>query len=150
MNLTDEQLLKEYVDNYKVGRLVTIPVIWLEQLGLDTKHAADALNCDARAVRAQILLQLLADQKGDRREKLPIFRDFRDAIEFREMLIRPRPQIQMSNLCQEIMIGQPGECVLGTIVCWNCKARVMADQVSDNDGHCPKCGAEHANEDDED
>ena len=150
MNLTDEQLLKEYLDNYQAGKLVTIPVIWLEQLGLDTKQAADALNCDARAVRAQILLQLLADRKGDRREKLPLFNDFRDAIYFREQLRRPAPKIAMSNLCQEIMCGPTSETILGTIACWNCKGRVMPDQIADNDGHCPKCGAEHANEDDED
>lgn len=149
MNLTNEQLLKEYLVNYQSGKLVTIPVIWLEQLGLDTKAAADALNCDARAVRAQILLQLLADQKGDRRELLPAIKDQKDAIEFRRIHLERQP-IRLSNLCEEIFLGPMMECTIGTVVCWSCKTRVTQESVADNDGFCPKCGAEHANEEDED
>lgn len=149
MNLTNEQLLKEYFDNYQSGQVVTIPVIWLQQLGLDTKAAADTLNCDARAVRAQILLQLLADKQSDRRAVLPPINNRKEAFELRRIYLEGWVP-KMSNLCNEIICGPILECVLGTIVCWSCKQRVTPEQVADNDGFCPKCGVEHANDEDED
>lgn len=149
MNLTNEQLLKEYLDNYKSGAVVTIPVIWLEQLSLDTLQAGNALNCDARMVRAQILKQLREDRLGDRRPVLPPVRHLGDLIEIRKASAKLQ-QIKMSNLCQEIFLGPTQECVLGTIVCWSCNQRVTPESVADNDGFCPKCQAEHTNEDDED